>query len=96
MLAVRVPDVMPLPDGGEAQVHRTIPLCPRCDSDDPAAQGILALHAVHPRIDVTTAEAAGQLIHEWVHAVVARARPIYTDEMLRDEIRGWYDDGHEQ
>jgi hypothetical protein len=84
---------MRLPGGRQASVYRTIPLCARCDANDPAAQGILAMHAVHPRIDVTTVDAAGQLILEWVDAVVARGRPTYTDEMLSDDVQQWFDEG---
>lgn len=88
LLSVLVPHRMQLPSGGEATGRRTVVLCPRCDRDDPAAQGVLAFFTVHERITHETVESAGAVLREWITHVTEHP-PVYTDEEMDEDIRRW-------
>lgn len=87
LLAAQVPTTMSI-EGGEVAGRRTVELCPRCDRDDPAAQGVLAYFAVHERIEKATVDSAGHVVREWIDHIIANP-PTYTDADLDDEIRLW-------
>lgn len=87
LFSVQVPHSFTRPDGGEVHGKRTVPLCPRCERDVPAAQGLLAYFAVN---ETATAETVGDLaalLDEWLQH--AAQPPAYTDADLDEEIRQW-------
>jgi hypothetical protein len=84
LLAVQVPTSVATPEG-VATGRRTVELCPRCDRDDPPAQGVLANFAVYDRIEVDT---AGQVVRDWIDRIIANP-PTYTAADLDADIRDW-------
>lgn len=67
-LLLRVPpELARWPAGalGEGTV-RLVPLCPRCDRDEPSAQGLLAFFGVHQTISEENAADFAALVNEWV------------------------------
>lgn len=68
--------------------RRVLPLCPRCDANDPAAQGILAFFAVHSVVDSDMFAQMRELVAGWVAA--RRARPSGVDTTVLDaDVGAW-------
>ncbi|ATY17195.1 hypothetical protein CU254_42255 (plasmid) [Amycolatopsis sp. AA4] len=88
LLIVRVPTTTPLPAGDTVDSYRTVELCPRCDRDDQAAQGVLACFAVHERIEHDTVNDLAPALREWL-AHLAANPPTYTEAELDEDIRQW-------
>ncbi|MGQ0717047.1 MAG: DUF6300 family protein [Pseudonocardiales bacterium] len=88
LLAVRVPHSFARPDHVEVRGWRTVPLCPRCDRDDPAAQGVLAFFTVYETITEDNVRDAGAVLHQWIEHIAAHP-PTCTDADLNEEIRQW-------
>lgn len=78
LLAARVPQSFTRVDGRAVNGYRTVPLCPRCDRDDSAAQGVLAYFALYQTITDDTVDSAGAVLREWINHMTARP-PIYTE-----------------
>src|SRR2546430_17061593 len=57
---------------------RLVSLCPRCDSNEPSAQGLLAFFAVHPAVDDSNVAAFASLVNEWIHnlPIARNANPV--------------------
>lgn len=88
LLSAGIPHRMQLPGGTWAAGRRTVVLCPRCDWNDPAAQGVLAFFTLYEQIDQGTVESAGKLLRQWI-AHIVNAAPAYTDDDLNEDIRKW-------
>lgn len=88
LLAVRVPHSFARPDHVEVHGWRTVPLCPRCDCDDSAAQGVLAFFTVHETITEDNVYDAGAVLRQWIEHIAAHP-PMCTDADLNEEIRQW-------
>lgn len=71
---------------------RLLPLCPRCDADDPAAHGVLAFFAAYGRVDLDTYPQLLQLVEEWIAAKQAQPTEISADQMA-DEAESLRRDG---
>lgn len=52
----------------EARLSFTVlvPLCPKCDTESPAAQSLLAFFAIHGCVSDDTLELFGALLGRWV------------------------------
>ena len=91
LLVARVPYALVGTDGLLLEGTRGIGLCPRCDSADRDAQGLLAFFAVHQRVTDATVGSAAALIDEWARRVQQRPRP--NEQELREaseiEHRRW-------
>lgn len=70
VLTARVPYGFHRADGLAVSGLRGISLCASCDSDDPAAQGILAYFAVNPTVVDDVAFAV--LVDEWACRIADR------------------------
>ncbi|MFY1652835.1 DUF6300 family protein [Solwaraspora sp. WMMB762] len=71
---------------------RIIVLCPSCDAEKPAAQGLLAFMAIHGRVDESTFVQFEKLVVEWIAASNLQGVDEQTldrdiEEWLRD--RDW-------
>jgi hypothetical protein len=88
-LLVRVP----YPQGGQSY-SRVVPLCPRCDVDDPNSQALLAFFAFHSRAEAGAAEGFAALVEEWVQNLPPR--PVVGDAAFDADVeayrRGDFDD----
>lgn len=88
LLALRVPHRIQTQDGREITGWRAVELCPRCDRDNRAAQGVLAYFAVEERITGTTVDQAVPVLREWIDHVLENP-PSYSDAELDEDIRRW-------
>jgi hypothetical protein len=88
LLAVSVPHSLRRADGVEVCGHRAVSLCPRCDIDDPAAQGVLAFFVLHASITESNLPDVALLLREWIDHVATRP-PVYTDADLEEEVQQW-------
>ena len=70
-----------------------MPLCPSCDRDDPAAQGLLAFFAVHQAVADDELLSVAVLITEWIDRIAARDRDAgeTSDAALGDDYLRWVD-----
>lgn len=89
ILETRVPHVIERADGDHVDGTRGVVLCPVCDTDDPDAQGLLALFAVHETITDEVIESAASLIIEWTSRVADRPEPKATDVEPADLDEYW-------
>jgi hypothetical protein len=89
LFSVQVPHSFVRPDGGEVHGRRTVPLCPRCERDVPAAQGLLAYFTVNETATTETVGDLAALLAEWLEH--AARPPAYTEADLDEEIRQWED-----
>lgn len=88
LFAARVQTQMTLENGQSIPWSRKVTLCPSCQRDDPACQGVLAYFTMHERVTPDTAQEAGSVIREWVERSVASPAP-YSDADLDEDIRRW-------
>ncbi|ASO21849.1 hypothetical protein FHR81_003499 [Actinoalloteichus hoggarensis] len=92
LLSVRIPHSITGRGGGgerfEVRGRRTVPLCARCDRDDPGAMGVIAFFTVHETISDETVQAAAPVLRQWIDEAVANP-PVYTDADLDAEIDAW-------
>lgn len=88
LLAVQVPVPVENARGQSVTSYRTATLCPRCDRDNRAAQGVLAFFTVHETITPETVEQAIPLLQEWVENLIQHP-PVYTEQELEEDIDRW-------
>lgn len=84
LASIRVPHQFCRADGGVVEGLRTVTLCRHCDGEDPSAQGVFAFFALHERIESEHVREAGDLLREWIDAVLARPAPSLEDLSIED------------
>lgn len=89
-LLLRVPPELarwPVGSLGEGTV-RLVPLCPRCHSGEPSAQGLLAFFAVHPSVDDANVAEFAALVNEWLHNLPVPK--TFDAEAFERDVAAWY------
>jgi hypothetical protein len=73
--------------GGRANGSCEVPLCTRCDADDPSAGPVVVYFAVHETAMSETVDQLAALLNRWIE----RARPPRPDpDALDAEVEAWY------
>ena len=84
LLAVRVPHTIENAAGTTVRGTRTVGLCPQCDRDNPAAQGVLAFFTVNDVIDDENIASAGAVVRQWIDDVQVHTISLTAIDELRD------------
>jgi hypothetical protein len=63
-------------------------LCPRCNVDDAAAQGLLALFAWAPVVDAVSSRTFVRLVQEWVQQ--NPDPPVVSPEAFEADVEAFY------
>jgi hypothetical protein len=66
---------------------RRVPLCQRCDGDEPSAQGVLAFFALHPQLDADNIKEFEVLLSQWLRRLPP-ARVVDAEAFKRD-VEAW-------
>ncbi|MBC6471142.1 DUF6300 family protein [Actinomadura alba] len=64
-----------------------VPLCTRCDGDDPVTGPIVAYFAVHEVATPETADRLAVLLNRWIGQV---RPPTLDQDALEAEVEAWY------
>ncbi|WP_420313620.1 DUF6300 family protein [Actinopolymorpha alba] len=88
LLAVlSLPDTWTNASGNQARVISDVPLCARCDADDPFAGPVVTYFAVHGSAQPETAPHLARCLLRWIE----HARPPKPDRnVLNAEAEAWY------
>lgn len=63
-------------------------LCPRCDVEDAAAQGLLAFFVWSPTIEEASSQTFARLVEEWVRQLPDP--PVVSPEAFEDDVQAFY------
>lgn len=66
---------------------RIVVLCPRCDTDDPAAGPLILFFAVHGQVTGETTEEFASLLRGWASQAEA---PDVDQDALEAELQAWH------
>jgi hypothetical protein len=72
-----------------------VPVCPRCDSNEPSLQGLLAFFALHETLSDDTVEEFAALVNEMIHRLppARTVDPAAFEAELAAWRRGEFDEG---